>query len=45
MQFVGGEMVAAPDHSVVRVLDQEGDLIAVYRRDGDQARPEVVLAS
>ena len=45
MQFVGGEMVAAPDHSVVRVLDQAGDLIAVYRRDGDQARPEVVLAS
>ena len=45
MQFVGGEMVAAPDHSVIRVLDQAGDLIAVYRRDGEQARPEVVLAS
>jgi hypothetical protein len=29
----------------VRVLDEAGDLIAVYRREGDQARPEVVLAS
>jgi tRNA pseudouridine55 synthase len=45
MPFVGGEMVAAPDNSVIRVLDRSGDLIAVYRRDGDQARPEVVLAS
>lgn len=45
MRFVGGEMVAAPDHSAIRVLDQSGDLIAVYRREGEQARPEVVLAS
>lgn len=45
MCFVGGEMVAAPDKTVIRVLDQSGDLIAVYRREGDQARPEVVLAS
>ena len=45
MRFVGGEMVDAPDETVIRVLDQTGDLIAVYRREGDQARPEVVLAS
>lgn len=45
MRFVGGEMVEAPENSAVRVLDQAGDLIAVYRREGDQARPEVVLAS
>jgi tRNA pseudouridine55 synthase len=45
MRFVGGEMAAAPDNSAVRVLDRSGDLIAVYRREGEQARPEVVLAS
>lgn len=45
MRFVGGEMAAAPDNSTVRVLDRSGDLIAVYRREGEQARPEVVLAS
>lgn len=45
MRFVGGELAAAPEDSAVRVLDQSGDLIAVYRRQGEQARPEVVLAS
>jgi tRNA pseudouridine55 synthase len=45
MRFVGGEMVEAPENEAVRVLDQGGDLIAVYRREGDQARPEVVQAS
>ena len=45
MRFVGGEMVAAPEDTSVRVLDQSGDLIAVYRRHGEQAVPEVVLAS
>lgn len=45
MRFVGGEMVEAPENEAVRVLDESGDLIAVYRREGDQARPEVVLAS
>jgi tRNA pseudouridine55 synthase len=45
MCFVGGEIVEAPENASVRVLDQSGDLIAVYRREGDQARPEVVLAS
>ncbi|HSK05925.1 MAG TPA: tRNA pseudouridine(55) synthase TruB [Acidimicrobiia bacterium] len=45
MRFVGGELAAAPEESAVRVLDPSGDLIAVYRREGEQARPEVVLAS
>jgi len=45
MRFVGGEMVAAPEDTSVRVLDQSGDLIAVYRRHGEQSVPEVVLAS
>jgi tRNA pseudouridine55 synthase len=45
IRFVGGEMIEAPENEAVRVLDQSGDLIAVYRREGDQAKPEVVLAS
>jgi tRNA pseudouridine55 synthase len=45
MRFVGGEMIAAPETSPVRILDGDGNLIAIYRREGDQARPEVVLAS
>lgn len=45
MRFVGGEFVAAPDMSMVRVLDPGGELLAVYRREGDHALPEVVLAS
>jgi tRNA pseudouridine55 synthase len=45
MRFVGGEMSTAPDNSAVRVLDRSGDLLAVYRREGEQAKPEVVLAS
>ena len=45
VRFVGGEMVSAPENTAVRVLDSSGDLIAVYRRVGEQARPEVVLAS
>ena len=45
VRFVGGEMVSAPEDTAVRVLDSSGDLIAVYRRVGEQARPEVVLAS
>lgn len=45
MRFVGGEMVAAPDQSALRVLDETGELLAVYWRDGEHVRPEVVLAS
>ncbi len=45
MRFVGGEMIEAPENAPIRVLDGSGELIAVYRREGDQVRPEVVLAS
>jgi tRNA pseudouridine55 synthase len=41
--FVGGELVSIPEAVSVCVVDSAGDLIAVYTRDGDQARPEVVL--
>ncbi|MDP9494951.1 MAG: tRNA pseudouridine(55) synthase TruB [Actinomycetota bacterium] len=44
VRFVGGELVDAPDGSV-RVLDDSGELLAIYRRVGEQAIPEVVLAS
>ncbi len=44
VRFVGGELVDAPDGSV-RVLDDAGELLAIYRRVGEQAIPEVVLAS
>ena len=45
MRFVGSEMEHAPEDTPVRVLNQAGDLIAVYRRVGSQAHPEVVMAS
>lgn len=41
--FVGGELVSIPEAVSVGVVDPTGDLIAVYVRHGDQARPEVVL--
>jgi len=41
--FVGGELVSIPEGVSVRVIDPDGELIAVYVRQGDQARPEVVL--
>jgi tRNA pseudouridine55 synthase len=44
MRFLGGDIIDAPKGVPYRVLDETGDLIAVYRRDGDQARPEVVVA-
>jgi tRNA pseudouridine55 synthase len=44
VRFVGGELIDAPERSV-RVLDDDGELLAIYRRVGDQAIPEVVLAS
>jgi tRNA pseudouridine55 synthase len=44
VRFLGGELVDAPDGSV-RVLDNEGELLAIYRSSGAQAIPEVVLAS
>lgn len=41
--FVGGEMMSIPEGVSVRVIDPDGELIAVYVREGEQARPEVVL--
>lgn len=43
MRFVGGDIVDAPEGVPYRVVDESGSLFAVYRRVGDQARPEVVL--
>ena len=45
MRFVGGEIIDAPEDTPLRILNESGDLIAVYRRHGDQARPEVVIPS
>ncbi len=45
MRFVGGEIIDAPEDTPLRVLDESGDLIAIYLRHGDQARPEVVIPS
>jgi len=44
VRFVGGELVDAPN-GAIRVLDDAGELLAIYRRSGEQAIPEVVLAS
>jgi tRNA pseudouridine55 synthase len=44
MRFVGGELLAHPD-GVMRVMTGSGELLAIYRREGDQARPEVVMSS
>ncbi len=44
LRFVRGELEDVPEDTPVGVLDQKGDLIAVYRRVGAQARPEVVMA-
>ncbi len=41
--FVGGVLVRGPEGVPMRVLDQSGALIAIYRRTGEQARPEVVI--
>lgn len=43
MRFVGGDIVDGPEGEPYRVLDDFGSLAAIYRLDGDQARPEVVL--
>jgi tRNA pseudouridine55 synthase len=45
MRFVGGEIIDGPEDTPLRILNESGDLIAVYRRHGDQARPEVVIPS
>ena len=45
MRFVGGEIIDGPEDTPLRILNESGNLIAVYRRHGDQARPEVVIPS
>jgi tRNA pseudouridine55 synthase len=44
MRFVGGALLDHPD-GVMRVMAGSGELLAIYRREGDQARPEVVMSS
>lgn len=44
VRFVGGSMSSIPEGRPVRVLDESGDLIAVYSRSGEICRSEVVLA-
>lgn len=43
MRFVGGPVLAGPEGSPYGVTSPDGDLVAVYRRVGDKAEPEVVL--
>lgn len=43
VRFLAPELAGAPERVPTRVLDREGRLLAVYRRDGDHARPEVVV--
>jgi tRNA pseudouridine55 synthase len=43
-RFATGPLAAIPPDGPVAVVDSADELIAVYRRDGRQARPEVVLA-
>jgi tRNA pseudouridine55 synthase len=44
VRFVGGEMVSLPEGEPVRVVDDDGDLLAVYCREGETCRAEVVLS-
>ena len=43
MRFVGGELTEISEDVPVRVVDGSGELLAIYIRHGEQARPEVVL--
>lgn len=43
MRFVASELAGAPDDVPTRVVDANGVLLAVYRRNGDHVRPEVVI--
>lgn len=43
VRFVGGPLVEGPEGEPFSVLNDGGDLIAVYARVGSQAQPEVVL--
>lgn len=43
LQFVGGTIVTGPEDTPYRVLGPDGDLVAIYRRLGERAQPEVVV--
>ncbi|MFZ0012745.1 MAG: tRNA pseudouridine(55) synthase TruB [Acidimicrobiia bacterium] len=45
VRFVAGPILDGPPEEPYGVLDPEDDLIAVYRRVGDHAEPDVVLPS
>lgn len=43
VKFVAGEILDGPDDGPYRVVGADGELLAVYARSGETARPEVVL--
>lgn len=43
VRFVGGPIVNGPEGEPFSVLDEQGELLAVYTRLGARAEPEVVL--
>lgn len=43
VRFDGAEVAEVPEDTPYKVLNGEGELLAVYRRTGEQARAEVVL--
>ena len=43
VRFVGGPILSGPKDQPYAVVTDGGDLIAVYRRVGDRAQPEVVV--
>lgn len=45
MRFVGGPIISGPEGLPYSVLTEDGELIAVYSRVGERAKPEVVLPS
>ncbi|CAN5796257.1 tRNA pseudouridine(55) synthase TruB [soil metagenome] len=44
LRFVTGPIAEISSDSPTAIVDGDGELIAVYRRDGREARPEVVLS-
>ncbi|HEU4320719.1 MAG TPA: tRNA pseudouridine(55) synthase TruB [Acidimicrobiia bacterium] len=43
VRFVGGPLLSGPEEEPYGVVSPEGELIAVYKRIGERAEPEVVL--
>jgi tRNA pseudouridine55 synthase len=43
LRFVAGPIVAGPEGMPYRVLGPDAELVAVYRREGERAQPEVVI--